>query len=183
MTDLPVLTTDRLTLRAFAISDAPMVAQFCSDRDIAANTATIPHPYDLGMAKEWITSQTEGRDKHANFAMTLTASGELVGSIGLKLALDQSNAELGYWIGKPYWNQGFATEGARAVLGYGFLQLKLHRIHAHCLSRNPSSGKVLEKIGMQHEGHLREHFQKWGRFQDLEMYGLLAREYGEKIRS
>ena len=90
--------------------------------------------------------------------------------------MEFNQAELGYWIGKPYWNKCYASEAAKAILRFGFKELNLHRIHAHHLSRNPASGKVLQKIGMQHEGCLRHHIRKWGKFEDMEMYGILIDE-------
>jgi RimJ/RimL family protein N-acetyltransferase len=80
---------------------------------------------------------------------------------------------MGYWIGKPYWNKGFTTEAAQAIINYGFDILELNRIHAHHFSRNVSSGKVLLKIGMQHEGRFRQHVKKWDKFEDIELYGIL----------
>ena len=96
-----------------------------------------------------------------------------------KFLIDKQNnsAELGYWIGKPYWNSGYATEASRAVLKYGFEVLGLNRIHASHFRRNPASGRIMEKIGMKYEGCLRQHFKKWGKFEDLETYGILRSEY------
>ena len=82
-------------------------------------------------------------------------------------------AELGYWIGKPYWGQGYCTEAARATLDFGFEQLGLNRIFAHHFARNPASGRVMQKIGMTREGRLRQHVKKWDAFEDLELYGIL----------
>ena len=83
------------------------------------------------------------------------------------------HAEMGSWIGKPYWNQGYATEAAKAIIKQGFEVMKLNRIHAHHFARNAASGKVLLKIGMKHEGTLRQHVVKWDKFEDIELYGIL----------
>ena len=85
--------------------------------------------------------------------------------------------ELGYWIGYPYWNQGYCTEAAQVVLVYGFSILGLNRIHGRCLKRNPASGRVMEKIGMVQEGCLRAHDKKWEQFEDLVLYGILKSEW------
>ena len=87
-------------------------------------------------------------------------------------------AELGYWVARPFWNQGYASEGARALVRFGFAELGLHRVSAHHYSRNPASGKVMQKIGMRFEGLLRQHVFKWGVFEDIEMYGILAGDAG-----
>lgn len=111
------------------------------------------------------------------FAITQRDNGELVGSIGLVIFEKHHSGELGYWIGKPYWNNGYCTEASLAILDYGFETRKLHRIHAKCYVRNPASGRVMQKIGMQHEGTLRHHLLKWDVYEDVEAYAILEDEY------
>lgn len=171
----PDLTTERLLLRPFTLADAPDVQRLAGDRDIAATTAAIPHPYEDGMAEAWIGQHPErfAGGESVVFAITHKADGALLGAIGLELNAEQQRAELGYWIGKPHWNAGYCTEAARAVLRYAFEALRLRRVFAHHFGRNPASGRVMEKIGMRHEGTLRQHTIKWGTIDDLEVYGLL----------
>ncbi|MEO8227247.1 MAG: GNAT family protein, partial [Gemmatimonadota bacterium] len=88
-----------------------------------------------------------------------------------------ARGELGYWIGRPHWGNGYVTEAAAAVIRHGFMTLDLNRIEAHHLSGNDASGRVLLKVGMTHEGSMREHVRKWGKFQDVEGYSILRREY------
>ncbi len=76
----------------------------------------------------------------------------------------------------PYWGQGFATEASRAVVRFGLETLGLNRLYAHHMARNPASGRVLERIGMQREGVLRRRVRKWGRFEDVVIYALLREE-------
>jgi RimJ/RimL family protein N-acetyltransferase len=95
----------------------------------------------------------------------------------MHLDKQQNHAELGYWIGVPYWGCGYATEAARAMIQYGFDVLKLNRIQASHFANNPQSGRVLRKIGMQHEGCLRQHYLKWGEYVDSKVYGILRSEY------
>jgi RimJ/RimL family protein N-acetyltransferase len=89
----------------------------------------------------------------------------------------ERHAEMGYWVGAPYWSQGYGAEAAAAVVRYGFEALDLHRIHANHYTRNPASGRIMQKIGMQHEGRMREHALHWGQFEDIELYGLLRPEW------
>ena len=84
---------------------------------------------------------------------------------------------MGYWISKKFWNRGFASEAAKAILEYGFTTLGMNRIHAHHFTRNKASGRILLKIGMKHEGKLRQHVKKWDKFEDIEMYGILRSEF------
>jgi RimJ/RimL family protein N-acetyltransferase len=102
--------------------------------------------------------------------------------MGLRVDTSQSRGELGYWIGKSYWGAGYATEAAAAVIEHGFTTLGLNRIHAHHMRRNPASGRVLQKLGMLYEGSLRQHFQRDGRFEDMECYGILRSEYPRHSR-
>jgi ribosomal-protein-alanine N-acetyltransferase len=179
---LPTLRTDRLLLRPFTLDDAPEVARLAGDRDIGSTTLNIPHPYPAGEAERWISSHEEiyAAGREIPFAIA-TAEGVLLGGVGLRIERAHHHAELGYWIGKPYWGRGYGTEAAAEALRYGFEILRLHRIHAGHFSRNPTSGRVLLKLGMTHEGHLRQHILKWGVFEDTDEYGILRSEYEARI--
>ena len=178
----PKIETERLILRLFERSDAERVRELAGDKEIADTMANIPHPYEKGMAEEWIST---GRIKFeygecAHFAVVLKFTEELIGAIGLVIDKDFNRAELGYWIGKDYWNKGYCTEGSRAVLEYGFDQLLLHKITASHFARNPSSGKVMRKIGMEKEGFFKKHVPKSGNYEDLVVYGILRGEWVER---
>ncbi len=179
MIALPILETRRLLLRPFVLADAADVSRLAGERDIAANTLSIPHPYDQTMAREWIVTHEAGfaRGDGVVLAISERDTGALRGAIGLRLDVAHARAEMGYWVGKPYWGKGYCTEAARAVLRYAFDELGLNRVHAAHFSRNVASGRVLQKIGMTHEGRLREHVRKWGVFEDVEVYGITAQEW------
>lgn len=176
------IKTNRLLLRPFQLSDANDVKQLAGNFEIADTTLFIPHPYEDGVAEHWISSHEQNykSGKEIIFAITRCYTKELIGSIGLSVNKEHEKAELGYWIGKPFWNQGYATEAAMAMLKFGFEDLELGRIHAHYFARNPASGKVMEKLGMQHEGTLRKDIKKWGKFEDIKIYGILRSEYQSK---
>ncbi len=179
VTPQPILRTQRLVLRPFCLEDAPTVQHLAGARAVADTTANIPHPYPDGAAERWISTHSTrfAAGEAAIFAITLLPSGELIGAIGLEIAREHARAELGYWVGMPYWNQGYCTEAGRAFVEYAFRTLGLHRVHAAHFRRNPASGRVLQKIGMRYEGRLRQHMRKWDSFEDLECYGLLRDEY------
>ncbi|HUV94712.1 MAG TPA: GNAT family N-acetyltransferase [Anaerolineae bacterium] len=179
MGEFPTLRTERLVLRAFKLSDAADVQRMAGAREIASPTINIPHPYEDGMAELWISSHrgASERGELVPLAITLSADGTLIGAISLGLDQSHERAELGYWIGAPYWGQGYCTEAARAILGYGFGVLGLHRIHSSHFARNPASGRVMQKLGMTREGCLRHHVKKWDAFEDLAVYGLLREEW------
>ncbi len=171
----PTLETDRLLLRPFRLSDKDDVHRVCSIKEIAANTRTIPHPYPPEKAVEWIETQPQQwrEGKSAIFAICRKPAGRLIGAVGLGINEEDQNAELGYWMDKPFWGQGYCTEAAAAVIRFGFETLALNRIHAHFMTRNPASGRVMEKIGMKREGLLRGHIRKWGVFEDVVFCGML----------
>lgn len=171
----PTIETKRLRLRPFELSDAKDVQRLAGDRAIADTTLNIPHPYEDGMAEEWISTHQPKFESGEllNFAIVSRTSDKLIGAIGLRIVPRFERAELGYWIGKPYWKNGYCTEAGRAVLQYGFSVLKLNRIHASHLKRNPASGRVMQKLGMVHEGCARQHAKRWDRFEDLAFYGII----------
>jgi RimJ/RimL family protein N-acetyltransferase len=176
---IPTIETERLKLRPFDPDDAAEVQRLAGDRLIADTTLRIPHPYQDGMAQEWISTHQPNFDqgKGVAFAITRKADGCLVGAIGLTDLVAGHQAELGYWIGHPYWNQGFCTEASGAVLRYAFSELSLIRVHCCHFSRNPASGRVMQKLGMKHEGSRMRHVKKWDKFEDLELYGILKEEW------
>ena len=184
MDSQPVLETKRLILRPFIIGDAKQVQIQAGDKQIASTTLLIPHPYPDGAAEEWIASHKEKYDsgRGAYFAITLKENGELVGAMNLLGIVESHRGELAYWIGVPYWNNGYCTEAAEAVLRYGFLDRGLNRIHARYFSRNLASGCVLEKLGMVHEGTQRQHVLKWGVYEDMELMGILRVEWVTNVR-
>ncbi|MBN1299862.1 MAG: GNAT family N-acetyltransferase [Melioribacteraceae bacterium] len=175
----PTLPSERLILRPFTVEDAVDVKRLAGDRKISDTTLMIPHPYSDGLAEEWIKSNKVLFSDMVEiiFAVTEKLSGELIGSIGLRVNKDFNNADVGYWIGVPYWSKGYATEALHEIIKYGFEQLKLHRIHAHHMISNPASGKVMLKNGMKMEVRLREHIKKNGEFADAVYYGILKEEF------
>jgi len=180
----PILTTDRLLLRQFFLTDAPDVKRLAGDRDIAYNTLLIPHPYEKGFAERWITERQVDFQKGLalTFAVVVKDLRELCGALGLGINRHHSHAEVGYWIGVPYWNQGYCSEAAEEGLRYAFDVLELNRVWAHHFSRNLASGRVLQKIGMTHEGCLRQHIFKWGEYLDVEQYGILRSEWMHRAK-
>lgn len=176
--------TDRLILRPFMLSDAAEVQRLAGDRAIAAVTQAIPHPYEDGMAEDWIKSHPKqfAEEKSVVFAITFSETNLLCGAIGLSIHQEDNRAELGYWIGKPFWGNGYCTEAALAVLKYGFESLGLYRIYSSHFSSNPASGRVMQKIGMIYEGCLRQHLLKWGKFEDRVQYGILKSEWESQFQ-
>jgi RimJ/RimL family protein N-acetyltransferase len=141
---IPVIETERLTLRGPRREDVKAIAVLANDRRIAANTARIPHPYRLADAEQFIATVNR-RDGEAVFAVCL--DGALIGACGIDPREDAP--ELGYWLGARYWNRGYATEAVRAVVDYAFGELQHEALQAGARVTNPASRRVLEKCAFQ----------------------------------
>jgi RimJ/RimL family protein N-acetyltransferase len=179
VTEQPTLRTARLILRPFELDDAVSVQLLAGAREVADTTLHLPHPYPSGAAEKWIgTHRAEWEaGACATYAVTDAQTGQLFGAIAITITAAHAHGELGYWIGLPFWNRGYCTEAGRAMLELGFGVLGLHRIQARHLTRNPASGRVMQKLGMQLEGVHRHARLKSDRFEDLAMYALLADEW------
>jgi RimJ/RimL family protein N-acetyltransferase len=169
-----VLETERLTLSPFAEADIPELVPLIGAREVAANTLRIPHPYEEKHAREFLASVA--KENELRLAIRRRSDGHLCGGIGLHPDMQHQRAELGYWIGVPFWGHGYATEAGRAVVRHGFENFKLNRIFAAHFEGNEASGNVLRKIGMKHEGCARQAIMKWGKVMDLEMYAILRED-------
>jgi [ribosomal protein S5]-alanine N-acetyltransferase len=171
----PTIRTDRLILRPLQISDGWDIRRMAGNSRVAENTLYMPFPYPEGVAEEWISTHANEffEKKQMVLGICLKSTKELIGCIGLTMKFDLENAELGYWIGETYWNQGFATEAAMAVVKFGFESLGLHKIYANYFSNNTASGKVMKKVGMIQEGYLKEHVRHWGDYKDLFVFGIV----------
>lgn len=175
MTSLPRLETDRLRIRPYSEPDILELLPLIGTKEVAATTLRIAHPYTEKDAREFLEFANE--PGKVWLAITLRNGGRQIGGIGLRIEEQHRHAELGYWLGAAYWGQGYATEAGRAMLRFGFEDLKLHRIFATHFKHNPASGSILKKLGMRYEGCQREHLLKWGEFVDSEMYGILRSEW------
>jgi len=176
----PTIRTDRLIIGLYQPEDAKDIARLAGAPEVFDTTLNIPFPYEPQMAVEWLGTHAAKYEsgEGAQLKIQDADTGDLVGGIGL-MGIDHEHAvaELGYWTAVPYWNRGYATEASRAVLEFGFTTLNLNRIHAHHFTRNPASGRVLVKIGMQHEGRLRQAVRKLDHYEDIELYAILREDF------
>jgi [ribosomal protein S5]-alanine N-acetyltransferase len=183
----PTLQTSRLILRPCSLDDSPTVARLAGRREIADTTITIPHPYSEQQAKDWVSRSIEdwNQGREAVFAMATRKNLQLVGATGLRdIDREHSRAEMSIWVGANWWGHGYATEAGQALLQFGFETLKLNRIYAHHMLRNPASGRVLEKLGLKKEGVIREGVRKWGVFEDVALLAVIKKDWaGRKKRS
>lgn len=144
----PELSTERLHLRRLVPSDAPLIAPLVNDWEVARWTSHIPHPYTVQMADEFIAAQAETPANGSRvFAVLRKDDGALLGCVGLHRESGSHHGEIGYWIGKQYWGNGYASEAVRAVVDYAFNELNLAELEAGAVPVNKASHRVLAKAG------------------------------------
>lgn len=147
---------------------------------MAATTLNIPHPYHTDSAVVWLQNIIESRRLGHNdqtFVILRKPDDMLIGAIGIRPEAKYKRAEIGYWVGVSYWNQGYMTEAVRRILHFGFDELDLNRINASYFTNNPASARVMQKTGMTFEGIMRQHIYKWNQFIDLGFYSILKSEF------
>jgi len=179
------IATPRLLLRRLELSDATTLQRLAGDPLIAATTLTIPHPYPDGAAEQFIalTQNDLEEERGLNLAIERREDHALLGVVSLAgYHPVHRRGEMGYWIGLPYWGRGYATEAAGALIRYGFEELNLNSVFARHFTTNPASGRVMQKLGMAHDGTLRQQYYKNDAFVDVAYYSLLRTEWEERTR-
>jgi RimJ/RimL family protein N-acetyltransferase len=177
------IKTDRLVLRDLRDSDWVAVQEYSSDpkvcefMDWGPNTAR--------ETKEFVKrAMRAAKDKPRfayDFAITCGESDPVIGAVSLVLVgFPPNQAMIGYVLGRQHWGQGIMSEAVRAVIGFGFETLKLHRISASCDPKNVASFRVMEKCGMRREGYFVEDKYIKGRWRDTLLYSVLAREWNDR---
>jgi RimJ/RimL family protein N-acetyltransferase len=127
---------------------APAIQRLASHPDIAATTL-LPHPYPEDGAIRFVEDLVlPERAAGRLYAFVMLDAGEVVGHVSLKnVDRERGEAEVGYWVGRPYWGRGYASRAVRDIAAFAFEDLGLRRLYAHVLAYNPASGRVLEKAG------------------------------------
>ena len=174
------LTTERLRLREFEPGDWPAVLAYQSDpRYLRYYEWTDRTPEAVkAFVQMFLAQQQEQPRLKFQLAVVLKSSGQLIGNCGIRLkSPDTHEGDIGYELSPEHWGHGYATEAARAIVTFGFSQLKLHRIGARCIAENVGSAHVLQKLDMQLEGRLRENEYFKGRWWDTSLFGMLEREW------
>lgn len=176
---MPILKSNRLILRPFRLSDASAVARMAGDYDLYRTTLNLPHPYHEEHAIVWIEQHETHLHEHGfyTWAIERIETSELVGCISLGQNLKQHTAEIGYWIGKSFWNKGFCTEASKCAIDFAFKALATNKVYGRFFAVNPASGKIMEKSGMHFEGLIKEFILKDGTYHDIGFYGLLRSEW------
>jgi [ribosomal protein S5]-alanine N-acetyltransferase len=146
-----VLETQRLILRAPQAGDVPHFVPLIGDFDVSKNLSRIPHPYTERDGYDFVAMIGQKRTLKQDYAFSILRKMDdaFVGMCGVH---PERGWEMGYWIGKPFWRQGYATEVGARLVAFGFDELGAERLFAEWFHDNPASGRVLEKLGFQPSG-------------------------------
>ena len=180
--DFPVLTTERLILSRPVEGDMQHIIHYLdSDKVYSENTANMPYPYKEADAEFLIHEVVDkGFENETDFVFAIRnkENGLIMGLIGIH-HWDKANqkAEIGYWLGKEFWNKGYVTEVMAEVLAFGFKVLNLNKMFANFFPHNPASGRVMEKSGMKQEAVLKQEIYKNGKFLDFVRYSILKEDF------
>lgn len=172
---LPALETDRLLLRPVQRKDAEDIFSYASDPEVARYVLWDPHR-SIAETRNYIRylRMLYRRGLPSSWAVMLRESGHVIGTIGLMwYSVQNSSAEIGYSFSRAYWNCGYATEALDAVIRSLFHSLPVNRLEAQHDVRNPASGRVMEKCGMQKEGILRQRIRNKAEFADTVLYAVI----------
>lgn len=172
--------TKRLILREFEEADFGPMHAYASDPEVSKYETWGPNSeLDTKIYLDSILSyKLNDPRKDFELAVELKATGLLIGACSIHVVDSEAReGYIGYCYNKEYWNKGYASEAAKAIVGFGFKSLNLHRIYATCDPNNIGSSKVLGKIGMKKEGHLREHKLQRGKWRDSFLYSILEYEF------
>lgn len=168
------LTLDRLTLRDWRDEDATVIAPLANNRAIWINVRDrFPHPYSIADAEIFV-AKSQAEDPRRNFAICL--DDEPIGSIGIIPGTDiyRKSAEVGYWLGEPYWGRGYASEAIRGFTDWAFGHYDLVRLFASVFTYNEASARALEKAGFTREATSRCAAIKDGKIFDEWLYARVS---------
>ena len=168
-------------IRKWELSDAKDLAAALSNRKVQDNLRDgLPYPYTEQDGKEFISAMLSA-DENETFAFAITVNNMVIGSIGIfrQGNIHRQTAELGYYIAEEYWGKGIMTEAVKQICEYIFAKSDIIRIYAEPFAYNIASCRVLEKVGFQYEGTLRNNAVKNSKVIDMKMYSLLKAEIKE----
>ncbi|MGA5299323.1 GNAT family N-acetyltransferase [Nucisporomicrobium flavum] len=180
-----LITTDRLVLRRFRLEDAAALAAYRSIPEVARYQSWSA-PYSLDKARysvQTMVASDPAMPGWFQYAVELAADATLIGDVGVNLADNLMQAEIGYTLRPDHQGHGYATEAVRAVLDHLFRARHLHRVSAECDARNVRSARLLERVGFTREGLRRQHTWMKHEWTDDLLYGLLAAEWPPPTRA
>ena len=161
-----LLTNENVTIREFTTDDKYRLAELANNPKISINLRDgFPNPYTVSDAENFLEKYAA---QQSSLVLAIEYNGVYVGNIGLHKATDvyRKSAEIGYFLGEPYWNLGIMTKAVNMICNYGFKTMDIVRIHAGIFSFNPASMRVLEKCGFKKEAVFEKAIIKEGKIYD-----------------
>lgn len=150
--DCPVLVTERLVLRTPHIEDMDAIADLANNRHISAMLQTMPFPFTRKHAAEFILRAVAGEMGHCVYAITLAENGKFIGTCLIQDRKEGEGLELSYWIGRPYWRKGYATEAVGSLIDAAFRATDICELYVSSFAANVASRRVIEKSGFCYIG-------------------------------
>jgi RimJ/RimL family protein N-acetyltransferase len=148
----PILVSERLIMRAPEKADASAISHLANNINVAANVSRMPHPYTEKDAHDFVARVASGAMGKCVYAITRVDTRQFIGCCGLEKIPDKPGMEMGYWLGEPHWNQGFATEAAQTLIDFGFAHFDVDYVDARIRVMNIGSRRVVQKCGFQFQG-------------------------------
>lgn len=172
--------TERLLIREYRKDDLDGFLRVVRQPEIVRTTYGIPKHYSRARGQWWLRTIKENKRNNSSyeFAVFLRDTKYYIGNVGLiNVSFEHNRADISYYIDRDYMNRGYATEAALEMLKYGFEHYGFNKIQGLCMSVNPASRRVMEKIGMSYEGTLRQDLFKDGIYYDIDRLSVLKSEY------
>lgn len=179
------LETTNLLLRSIERSDIPAIQKAAGAREVSDTMISVPHPYPKGEAERYFERrQIESESGRAYcFVIEQKQAGSFCGLIELReIEEEHSQGELSFWLALETWGRGYMSDGLQLVIRFAFENLKLNRLYAYHMLRNPATGRVLEKNGFRREGLLRQRVRKWGKYEDVALCAILKDDWKNENR-
>lgn len=165
----PSLVSERLMLRAPTATDTNAISHLANNMNVASKVSRMPHPYTIKDAENFVDRVASGAMGKCVYAVTRNETRDFIGCCGLQAQGEGHGLEIGYWLGEPYWNKGFATEAAQTLIDFGFRHFDVDFIDGRVRVMNIASRRVLQKCGFQ--------FQGTGMAPSLALGGMVAVEW------
>lgn len=179
LSNLPTIETERLLLRKITLNDANDMFEYGSDPHVSEYTTWSTHT-SIEDTKYFIKSLLKMYKKRelVDWGIVHKAEKKIIGTCGyVEWSMTHSRAEMGYALSRKYWNQGYMSEAVNAMMEFGFREMHLNRIQAKCQVNNIASARVMEKVGMQLEGILRQQLFVKDEYWDLKIYSILRDDF------
>jgi len=178
------LSTTRLILRDIKKTDAGSILKYINNLMVSRYLLVVPFPYTKKDANWWVNNCAENQKKKPRISyelgITIKPKNEIIGGVGVsKIDEFQGTAEIGYWLGEPYWRNGYMSEAAEKIIDFAFNDLKLRKLKIPAFAVNKASNGLARKLGFTLEGTLRKHCRakSTGKIHDENIYGLFRNEW------